>query len=101
MVAFDYFINWEEAKPLSSITESKTMDFVWKAIICRFGISHVIVLDNDKQFDNTKFQTICKNLVINHRFSSAVYLIANGQVEAVNTIIKHCLKVKLEGRKGA
>ena len=38
LVAIDYFTTWVEAEALSTITEAKIQSFVWKNIICRFGI---------------------------------------------------------------
>ena len=55
IVAVDYFTKWAEAEPLTSITERKTTEFIWKNLICRFGIPYAIVSDNGKQFDNEKF----------------------------------------------
>ena len=55
IVAIDYFIKWIEAEPIATITEAKITSFVWKNIICRFGIPNVIILNNGKQFDNPKF----------------------------------------------
>ena len=55
IVAIDYFIKWVEAKPMVMITEAKVTSFVWKKIICRFGVSHVIISNNGKQFNNPKF----------------------------------------------
>ena len=52
IVAIDYFTKWVEAEPLSTIIEAKCTSFVWKNIICRFGVPHSIVIDNGKQFDN-------------------------------------------------
>ena len=52
IVAIDYFTKWVEAEPLASITERKTTDFVWRNLICRYGIPNAIVSDNRKQFDN-------------------------------------------------
>ena len=48
IIAVDYFTKWAKAKPLAKITEQKTTDFLWKSIICRFGIPHSIVTDNEK-----------------------------------------------------
>ena len=53
---YDYFIKWVEAKPVTTITEAKVTSFVWKNIICKFGVLHVIISNNGKQFDNPKFQ---------------------------------------------
>ena len=38
LVAVDYFTKWVEAKTLATITEAKVRSFVWKNIVCRFGI---------------------------------------------------------------
>ena len=56
IVAVDYFTKWAEVEPLATITEQKTRNFVWRAIICRFSILRALVSDNGKQFDNTKFR---------------------------------------------
>ena len=50
IVAIDYFTKWVEAEVLASITEAKTSSFIWKSIICRFGIPYAIVTDNGWQF---------------------------------------------------
>uniref|UniRef100_A0A2N9FYE4 Reverse transcriptase n=1 Tax=Fagus sylvatica TaxID=28930 RepID=A0A2N9FYE4_FAGSY len=54
VVAIDYFTKWVEAEPLATITERNIQNFVWKAVICRFGIPRVLVSDNGKQFDNPR-----------------------------------------------
>uniref|UniRef100_A0A2N9E2N4 RNase H type-1 domain-containing protein n=1 Tax=Fagus sylvatica TaxID=28930 RepID=A0A2N9E2N4_FAGSY len=38
VVAIDYFTKWVEAEPLATISEKNVKSFVWKAVICRFGI---------------------------------------------------------------
>ena len=43
IVAADYFTKWAEAEPLATITEQKICNFVWRAIICRFGIPRALV----------------------------------------------------------
>ncbi|KAL5561881.1 hypothetical protein UlMin_031628 [Ulmus minor] len=52
MVAIDYYTKWVEAEPLLEITEARTTSFVWKNIVCRFGIPHSLVSDNGTQFDS-------------------------------------------------
>ena len=100
-MAVDYFKKWAEAEPLTSIIERKTTEFVWKNLICRFGIPYAIVSDNGKQFDNEKFRNFCSELGIANRFATPAHPQSNGQVEAINKIIKGILKKKLEERKGA
>ena len=38
LVAMDYFSKWVEAEAYASIKDKDVTKFVWKNIICRFGI---------------------------------------------------------------
>uniref|UniRef100_A0A2N9IAH4 Uncharacterized protein n=1 Tax=Fagus sylvatica TaxID=28930 RepID=A0A2N9IAH4_FAGSY len=82
----DYFTKWVEAEPLATITERNIQNFVWKAVICRFGISRVLVSDNGKQFDNPRFRQFSQELGIHNHYSSPGHPEANGQVEVTNRI---------------
>jgi len=55
IMAINYFTKWVEAEPIMMIIEGKVRSFMWKTIICRFGVPCVIISDNGKQFDNPKF----------------------------------------------
>ena len=46
LVVIDYFTKWVEAEALSTIMEAKIQNFIWKNIVCRFGIPRTIILDN-------------------------------------------------------
>ena len=59
IVGIDYFTKWVKAKALATFTEKNVRSFVWRSIICRFGIPRVLVSDNGKQFDNDSFQDFC------------------------------------------
>ena len=96
----DYFTKWAEVEPLATITEAKIEDFVWKNILCRFGIPNAIVTDNGRQFDNNKFRMFCSKFNINLCFASPAHPQSNGQVEAINKIIKRTLKTSLDKAKG-
>ena len=87
IVAVDYFTKWAEAEPLATITEQKIRNFVWRAIICRFGIPRALVSDNGKQLDNAKFRDFCAEL-------------GNGQAEVTIRTLKAALNTKLEDLKG-
>jgi len=50
IVGIDYFTKWIEAKPLATITAQQIQQFVWKNIICWYGVPHTIITDNDQQF---------------------------------------------------
>ena len=92
IVAVDYFTKWAEAEPLATITEKKIRNFVWRAIICRFGIPRALVSDNGKQFNNTKFRDFCAELGIKNYYSSPVHPQSNGQAEVTIRTLKSCLE---------
>ena len=100
VVAVDYFTKWAEAEPLATIIEQKVHNFVWHAIICRFGIPRALVSDNGKQFDNPKFSDFYVELGIRNCYSSPAHPQSNGQAEVTIRILKAALKTKLEDLKG-
>ena len=59
VVGIDYFTKWVEAEALATIIEKNIRSFVWRCIICKFGIPRVLVSDNGKQFDNDSFRDFC------------------------------------------
>ena len=101
IIAVDYFTKWAEAEPLATITEQKIRNFVWRAIVCRFGIPRALVSDNGKQFDNTKFKDFCAELGIKNYYSSPAHPQSNGQAEVTIRTLKAALKTKLEDLKGS
>ena len=78
VVDIDYFTKWVEAEPLATITEKSIRTFVWKNIICKYGIPRVLVSDNGKQFDNSGFRNFCSELGIQNHYSSPAHPQANG-----------------------
>ena len=78
LVAIDYFTKWVEVEALAKITEAKIRSFVWKNIICRFGIPMTIISNNGRQFDNQGFRDFYSNLDIRFQFSSPRHPQANG-----------------------
>ena len=100
VVVVDYFTKWIEAKALASIKPVKIKEFVYKNIICHYGVTHTIMSNNNKQFNCDEFKKFCDNFQIKKVFSSVARPQANGQVEAINKTIKHNLKTKLEVLKG-
>ena len=100
VVGIDYFTKWVEAKPLATIMEKSIRNFVWRNIICRYGILRVLVSDNGKQFDNSAFRDFCSELGIKNHYSSPTHLQANGQVEVMNRTLLKIIKTRLEGEKG-
>ncbi|KAL0411988.1 UNVERIFIED_CONTAM: hypothetical protein Slati_3788500 [Sesamum latifolium] len=72
------------------------MKFVWKNIICRFGLPREIISDNDRQFQGRGMQNWCAGLHIKQRFTSVSHPQANGQVEVTNRILVQGIKKRLD-----
>jgi transposase InsO family protein len=100
VVAVDYFTKWVEVEALIHITSQNITRFLWRSVVCRYGLPHAFVTDNGKQFDCQAFRDWCEDLKVRNYFSSPGHLQANGQVEATNKTIFKMLKKKLEDRKG-
>ena len=100
VVGIDYFTKWVEAEAMATITEKNIRNFVWRNIICRYGIPRVLVSDNGKQFDNDSFKDFCLQLRIKNQYSLLAYPQANGQVEVTNRSLLKIIKTRLKGAKG-
>ena len=100
VIGIDYFTKWVEAEALATITEKNVRNFVWRCIICRFGIPRVLISDNRRQFDNELFWDFCSQLGIKNHYSSPAHTQANGQVEVTNRSLLKIIKTRLEGAKG-
>ncbi|XP_062005650.1 uncharacterized protein LOC133722800 [Rosa rugosa] len=66
----------------------------------RFGVPDTIVTDNGTQFDNDELRAYTENLGTRILYASPAHPQTNGQVEAINKIIKKILKKKLDKTKG-
>ncbi|KAK4403109.1 hypothetical protein Sango_1051600 [Sesamum angolense] len=100
IVAVDYFSKWVEAEPLSRISEKEIIKFVWKNIICRFGIPRAFITDNGTQFQGKEFKRWCLELKIKQYFTSVGTPQSNGQTEVTNRTILQHLKTRLDQAKG-
>ena len=74
--------------------------FVWRSIICRFGILKALVSDNGKHFDNMKFKNFCTELGIKNYYSSPAHPQSNGQAEVTIRTLKVASKTNMENLKG-
>lgn len=100
VVGIKYFTKWVESKPLATIMEKNFCSFVWKSIICWFGILRVFISDNGKQFDNDAFRDFCNHLEIKNHYSSPTHPQVNGQVTVINWSLLKLIKTRLEGANG-
>ena len=100
LVGTDYFTIWVEVEPLANIRDVDTKRFVWKNIVTRFWVSHVLISNNSFQFDSKIFRSYCGELGITNRYSIPAYPQGNGQTKAVNKVIVNELKKRLDDAKG-
>ncbi|GKV21529.1 hypothetical protein SLEP1_g31504 [Rubroshorea leprosula] len=94
-VAVDYFTKWIEAKPLSTTTEKKIEEFLFNAILCRFGIPKRIVADNGPQFRAAALRSFYNDYGIELSLTSVYTPQSNGQAEVANKIVLRCLKTRV------
>ena len=100
VVAIEYFTKWVEPEPIAQITTHKVQPFVWKNIVCRFGIPKRLVSDNGTQFVSQQLGKLCIELDIKQVFVSVEHPQTNGQVESANRVLLRGLKRRLEKAKG-
>lgn len=100
LMVTNYFIKWAEAEALERVREQEVQKFLWKQVICRFGIPWKIIIDNGPQFIAQTLKDFCGRMNIKLTYSTPRYPQANGQAEAFNKAIVNSLKNKLEGEKG-
>ncbi|XP_075473304.1 uncharacterized protein LOC142504308 [Primulina tabacum] len=98
LVAVDYLSKWVEAEPLARITEQEVLKFLWKNILCRFGVPGRLISDNGKQFQGKEITAWCQEMKTIQSFTSVAYPQANGQTEVVNRIIVQALKTRLQDK---
>ncbi|RVW94558.1 Transposon Tf2-8 polyprotein [Vitis vinifera] len=99
-VVTDYFSKWVEAEAYANIKDKYVSMFVWKNIICWFGILQAIIANNIPQFDSIAFRTFCLELKIKNSYSTLRYPQSNEQAEATNKTLLFMLKKRLEKAKG-
>ncbi|KAM6577622.1 hypothetical protein CsatB_029459 [Cannabis sativa] len=95
IVAVDYYTKWTEAEPMKTIIAKKSLDFVIKYIVCRYGLPHNIVSHNGKQFNCDEVTEFYNKHGVIKSFSAVSRPHANGKAKSVNKILKVILKKKL------
>ncbi|KAG7548068.1 Ribonuclease H domain [Arabidopsis suecica] len=99
LVLTDYFSKWIEAEAYISIHDSVVKTFLWKHIICRYGVPYEIVTDNGPQFISNDFEDFCSAWGIKLSYTTPRYPQGNGQAEASNKTILSNLKKRLSALK--
>ena len=88
IVAVDYFTKWAKAMPTFNNTGQTTTLFSFNHVIARFGVPQAIVTDHGKHFRNHMMSELIAKLGLSHDNSTPYYPQSNGQVEAINKILK-------------
>ena len=99
-VATDYFNKWIEADAFASIKDRDVTRFIWKNIVCWFGIPRSIISDNVPQFDNRVYRDFFQELNIRNLYSTPRYPQSNDQAEASKKTLLTALKKRLDSAKG-
>jgi len=100
VVAIEYFTKWIEAELVAQITAHKVQHFVWKNIVCRFGIPKRLVSDNGTQFASQQLGKLCTELGVKQVFASVEHPQTSGEVESANRVLLKGLKRRLDKAKG-
>ena len=100
LVATDYFSKWVEAESYALIKDKDVIKFIWKNLICRYGLPQTLITDNGSQFISSAMQTFCAEWKIQLRYSTPRHPQANGQAESTNKMIITNMKKRLEDAKG-
>ncbi|XP_057811428.1 uncharacterized protein LOC131025645 [Salvia miltiorrhiza] len=66
----DYFTKWIEADSFHQVRDKEVKGFIWKNVICRYGVPKEIVTDNGSQFISADFQDFCRFWNIKLSFST-------------------------------
>ena len=96
-VAIDKFTKWIEAKPVTSITAGKAVEFITD-ITQRFGVMNTIITDNGTQFTARKFIEFCDSKGIKINYASVAHPQSNGQVERANGMLLQGIKPRIFDR---
>ncbi|KAL0443930.1 UNVERIFIED_CONTAM: hypothetical protein Slati_2115700 [Sesamum latifolium] len=83
IVAVDYFTKWVEAELLAKIIEKEVIKFLWKNVVCRFGISRALIQTMGLSSGN-KLKDWCKGLGIKQFFTSVSNPQGNSQTKVTN-----------------
>ncbi|XP_040369443.1 uncharacterized protein LOC121051299 [Rosa chinensis] len=95
IVATDYFTKWVEAEPLKEASGATIRQFIFRNILCRFGIPEVLVSDRGAAFMGGPVEQLVSDFGIQFIHSTPYYAQSNGQAEASNKTIITLLKKML------
>jgi Integrase core domain len=99
LIAAKYFTKWVEVEALASISSKTIQNFIWRNIICRFGLLYAIVSDNGTQFASQSTIEFLSGLGIKNNFASVSHPASNELAKVTNQTILEGLKKKVKENK--
>jgi hypothetical protein len=99
IVAINYFTKWAEAMLTYNNTTATVACFFLNHVITRFGVSKQLLSDHGTHFEDVVWKELSSLFQVEHQFSSAYYPHGNGQVEAVNKVLKTMLQWTVDMHK--
>ena len=87
LVATDYATKWVEARALRTNSAQEAAQFLYEAILTRFGCPLHFVSDQGSHFLNGTIQVLTKHFLLRHTTSTTYYPQGNGQAESTNKVI--------------
>lgn len=87
-----YFTKWVEAMPTFNNTAEMTTNLFLSHVITWFDVPQAIVTNHKKRFQNHMMTELTSSLGLSHESSTPYYPQANGQVEAINKVLKAMLQ---------
>ncbi len=91
VTCIDYMMKWTEVRPLSNKLVVQVIWFIYEEIICRYGYSAVIQLDNGLEFVNEVIKRLLKKFQIWHQRVNPYHPQANGMIERFNRTLDEAL----------
>eukprot|EP00253_Pinus_taeda_P005253 PITA_05253 len=92
IVTVDYFTKWAEVMTTLNNNGETTALFFFNHVVSRFGVPQAIVTDHGSHFRNHMMVELAAKLGLSHDSSTLYYRQANGQVEAINKVLKRMLQ---------
>ena len=87
LVATNYATKWVEAQALQTNSAQETAQFLYEAILTRFGCPLHLVSDQGSHFLNGTIQVLTEHFLLRHTTSTTYYPQGNGQAESTNKVI--------------
>lgn len=84
VVATEYLTKWPEARAIPNAKASSVVSFFYEDIICRHGCPKELLTDRGTHFVNEMLDSLCDQLGVKHRLSTAYHPQTNGLVERFN-----------------